>query len=179
MIIWEKCNYLLYPFCKDLIHSSAHADELFSLQVRDETRRWIILIHCPTKPSPARVHATLLWRDFCVISIRSAAFQSHCLGQGNFKFSLSFYYTFFSTACPPKQKMLHIWAEIKCFHHSVDIFWYEAEKKMVCFYWFFPFRAQIFVLLINLLINSQKAQVFQVRALRFVISALGSELPRN
>ena len=140
MIIWEKCNYLLYPFCKDLIHSSAHADELFSLQVRDETRRWIILGHCPTKPRPARVHATLLWRDFCVISIRSVPFQSHCLGQDNFKFSLSFHYTLFSPACPPKQKMLHIWAEIKCFHHSVDIFWYEAEKKMVCFYSFFSFQ---------------------------------------
>ena len=36
--------------------------------------------------------------------------------------TLPFYYMLFQTACPPKQKMLHIWAEIKCFHHSVDIF---------------------------------------------------------
>lgn len=132
-----KCNYLQYPLCKDFIHSSAHADELFSLQARVETRRWRILIHCPTKPSPARVHATLLWRDSCVICIGSVPFQSHCLGQDNFKFSLSFYYMLFQTACPPKQKMLHIWAEIKCFHHSVDIFWHKAETRWSAFIHFF------------------------------------------
>lgn len=33
-----KCNYLLYPLCKDFIHSSAHADEVFSLSFKSETK---------------------------------------------------------------------------------------------------------------------------------------------
>lgn len=37
----------------------------------------------------------LLWQDFSVICVGSVPFQRHRSGHGNFKSSLSFYYTFF------------------------------------------------------------------------------------
>jgi hypothetical protein len=36
-----------------------------------------------------------LWQDFSVICVGSVPFQRHRSGHGNFKSSLSFYYTFF------------------------------------------------------------------------------------
>lgn len=85
-----------------------------------------------------------LWR-FPVWSVSGQyPFQSHCLGQDNFKFSsCRFTMLFFKQHAHQNRKCCTYGLEIKCFHHSVDIFWHKADTRWSV-YSFFPFRSQIF-----------------------------------
>lgn len=145
-----KCNHLLYPLSKDLLHSSAHADQLLTLPFLSDKKpagRGRIPSHFPADPGPA---SSVLCCDRTPLWSVSGQYPSRDTAQGMVTANPTCHFITHFLKQPAYRKRKLCAHRLGSNAFNANLIPSDSKQNRDAPLWHsFPFESQIFKLLMN------------------------------